>query len=105
MSLPDFLTAIGERYGLLPVYALIVAAAGVMAGSLRQLLGMLTIMTGVYVVMFRAFDLRRDFDIFQLAERLGLNPDVADGLATAGFVFGLGLAVYALKRLFLRRRS
>jgi len=36
---------------------------------LRQLLTMPTIMTGVYVVMFRAFDLKRDLDVFRLAVR------------------------------------
>lgn len=103
MGLTDFLTAIGEQYGLLPVYALIVAWAGVQAGTLRQLLTMLSIMTGVYVVMFRAFDLKRDLDVFGLAERFNLHPDAANGIAAASFVFGLGFAVYGLKRLVVRR--
>ncbi|KAF0178308.1 MAG: hypothetical protein IV086_02630 [Hyphomonadaceae bacterium] len=103
MSLNDLFQLIAENYGLLPAYALIVASAGVMAGSVKQLLGMLTIMTGVYVTMFRAFDLKRDLDVFQLAERFGLDANVANGVAGALFVFGLGFAVFGVKRLIVRK--
>jgi hypothetical protein len=103
MGVTDFLQAIGETYGLLPVYTLIVASAGVMAGTVKQLLGMLTIMAGVYVTMFRAFDLKRDLDVFHLTERFGLDANVANGVAGALFVFGLGFAVYGVKRLVVRK--
>jgi hypothetical protein len=105
MGVIEFLQAIGERYGLLPVYAMIVAAGGFSAASLRNLLVVLSIMTGLYVTMFRAFNLGADLDVFGLAERFGLSADVANGLAAAVFVFGIGFAAYGLKRLVVRRKD
>lgn len=103
MNLTDLLTLIAEKYGLLPVYALIVAFAGVTASSVKQLLGMLAIMAGVYVTMFRAFNLGGDLDVFGFAERFSLHPDIVNGVSAALFVFGLGFAVYGVKRLFVRK--
>ena len=104
MGLSDFFQFVAERYGLVPVYALIIAAGAVQAGSVRQLLTILSIMAGVYVVMFKAFDLGRGFDVFGLAARFGLSADAANGLAAAAFVFGLGFLVYSAKRLIVRRK-
>ena len=103
MSLNDLFQMIAETYGLLPVYALIVAYMGFSASSVRQLLTMLMIAAGVYVTMFRAFNLSADLDVFKLAERFGLHRNVANGVAGALFVFVLGFAVYGLKRLIVRK--
>ena len=103
MDISDMYESIAEQYGLLPVYALIVAGGAWQAGSLRHLLTMLVIMTGIYAVMFKAFDLKQGLDVFGLAERLGLSGDAANGVAAAVFVFGLGFVVYGLKRLVVRR--
>jgi hypothetical protein len=103
MGLNDFFELIATNYGLLPVYALIIAFAGVTAGSVKHLLTMLAIMAGVYVTMFRAFNLGAGLDIFNLAARFNLHPDVANGVAAALFVFGLGFAVYGVKRLVIRK--
>lgn len=105
MDVTGFLQAIGERYGLLPVYALIIAAGGVQAASLRRLLPMLGILFSVYVVMFKAFDLKRDLDVFGLAEGFGLSADVANAIAAAIFVLVIGFAAYGVKRLFVRSKT
>ncbi len=105
MTLTDLSTLIAERYGLVPVYALIITAGAVQAGSVRQLLTVLAIMAGVYAVMFKAFDLGRGFGVFGLAARFGLSADAANGLAAAAFVFGLGFVVYDVKRLVVRRKA
>ena len=60
----DLLTQFGAEYGLLPVYALIIAFAGFSAHSLKHLLMMLGISSGVYIAMFRAFDLKKNLDIW-----------------------------------------
>lgn len=104
MTLTDLFTLIAERYGLVPVYALIITAGAIQASSVRQLLPMLGIMLGVYAVMFKAFDLGRGVDVFGLAGRFGLGADAANGIAAAVFVFGLGFLVYGGKRLVVRRR-
>ncbi len=103
MSLNDLFQTIAENYGLLPVYALIVAYMGLQASTVRQLLTMLMIAVGVYVTMFRAFNLGAGLDVFGLAERFSLHPDVANGVAAAIFVFGLGFAAYGVKRLIVRK--
>jgi hypothetical protein len=104
MDVSDFLTAFGAEYGLLPVYALIIGWAGFQASSLRHLLMMLGILSGVYIIMFRAFDLKKDLDVFGLSERFGLSHDTANGAAAGLYVFGIGFAAYGLKRLILRRK-
>ena len=98
----DLLTQFGAEYGLLPVYALIIAFAGFSAHSLKHLLMMLGISSGVYIAMFRAFDLKKDLDIFGLSDRFGLSHDTANGIAAGLYVFGIGFALYGLKRLVLR---
>jgi hypothetical protein len=105
MDAMDLLTQFGAEYGLLPVYALIIGWAGFSANSVRHLLMVLGILTGVYVTMFRAFDLKKDLDIFGLSEHFGLSHDAANGVAAALYVFGIGFAVYGLKRLALRRKA
>lgn len=105
MGVTDILQLIGERYGLLPVYALIVAFASATASSVRTLLVALTIMAGVYATMFKAFDLGHGFDVIGLQARFGLSADVANGIAAAVFVYGLGFAVYGAKRIFVQRRA
>jgi len=107
MDLNDLFTLIAEKYGLLPVYALIVTFAGLTAGSVKQLLMMLGIMAGVYVTMFKAFNLGAGFnaiglDVLGLAARFKLHQDAANGIAAAVFVFGLGFAVFGVKRLLVR---
>ena len=62
----------------------------------RIALTMLSVMVGVYAVMFKAFDLARGFDVFGWAARFGLSADVANGFAAAVFVFGLGFLVYGV---------
>jgi hypothetical protein len=101
MTLMDMLTFFGERYGLLPIYAVIVAISGFQASTLRQLLMILAIQCGLYVTLFRAFDLGGSLDVFGWAARYNLKPDIANGLAAAAFVFGLGFAVFGLKKLAL----
>jgi hypothetical protein len=103
MDLYDLPKLIAEKYGLVPVYALIITAGAIQASSVRQLLTALAIMAGVYAVMFKAFDLGRGFDVFGLAARFGPSADVANGIAAGVFVFGLGFLVYGAKRLVVRR--
>jgi hypothetical protein len=102
MDAMDLITQFGAEYGLLPVYALIIGFASLSAHSVKHLLMMLGILTGVYVTMFRAFDPKKDLDIFGLSARFGLSHDAANGIAAGLYVFGIGFAVFGLKRLILR---
>mgnify|MGYP003529949469 CR=1 FL=1 len=102
MEITDLFQIIAEQYGLVAVYALIVAWAGFQANSVKHLLMMLSIMGGVFVVMFQTFDLKRDLDVFGLAERFGLTPDFANAVAALLMTYVLGFAVFGVKRLFHR---
>lgn len=102
MGETDFLTAVAQDYGLVAVYALIIAWAGFQASSVRQLLMQLSIMAGVFVVMFQTFDLKRDLDVLHLSERFGLHPDVGNAIAAVLLTYVLGFAIFGLKRLFHR---
>jgi len=102
MDLNGLLQFIAEHYGLVAVYALIIAWAGVQAHGVKHLLLMLSIMGGVFVAMFQAFDLKRDLDVFGLAERLGLSPAFANAIAALLLTYVLGFAVFGVKRLFHR---
>lgn len=102
MDFNGFFQFIAEQYGLVAVYALIIAWAGFQANNVKHLLMLLSIMGGVFVVMFQTFDLKQDLDVFGIAERLGLNPNFANGVAALLLTYVLGFAVFGLKRLFHR---
>jgi hypothetical protein len=103
MNAADIFQVIGERFGLLPVYALVIGAAGFSASSLRHLLTVLVMLAGLYITMFQAFDLKQGLDVFGLAERFGLNADIGNGVVAVIYVFGIGVAVYGVKRMFVRK--
>lgn len=103
MDIEGLIRFIAEEFGVLTVYGLTAAAAGLFATGLQHLVKLLAILTFVFVAMFRAFDLGQNIDVFHLAERFGLSPVAADGIAAAVFTFGIALAVYGLKRIVLRR--
>jgi hypothetical protein len=103
MGLTEFIGFIGKNFGLLPIYAVIIVISAFQASNFRHLLTVLTLQCGIYITMFQAFNLGKSLDVFGLADRSGIYPDLANGIAAGIFVFGLGLAVYGLKRLIVRR--
>jgi hypothetical protein len=105
MDLTDLFQFIGERFGLLPVYAIIIAAAGFSARDLRGLLMVLGILGGLYITLFQVFDLKQTLDVFGLSERFGLNADLANMIAAVIYVAGIGGLAHSLRRLFFRRKT
>jgi hypothetical protein len=55
--------------------------------------------------MFQAFDLKQTIDLFGLAQRLGLAPDIANAIAAVIYVVVIGGGVYGVKRILVRRRK
>jgi hypothetical protein len=105
-SFISVVNTIGEHYGLLPAYAIIISFGAIMSTSGKHLLFVLSIMAGVYVVMFQAFNLQGKllpFDIAPLLPAqdlpLGLTMDIVNKIAAFIFVYVIGFAVYGLKRL------
>ena len=58
---------VGEHYGLLPAYAIIISMGAFIAASRKHLLFVLSIMAGVYVVMFQSFNLQAKLLPFDLS--------------------------------------
>ena len=97
---------VGTNYGLLPAYAIIITAGALAATSTKQLLFMLAIMAGVYVVMFQTFALQMKLLPIDIAGLLtahglpaGLSADLVNKIAAFIFVYVIGFTVYGLKRL------
>jgi hypothetical protein len=97
---------VGEHYGLLPVYAIIIAFAGIISANRKHLLVMLSIMGGVYVAMFKEFNLQGKLFSFDILTFLptheppfGLTLDQVNKVAALVFVYVIGFTVYGVKRL------
>jgi hypothetical protein len=99
-------TYVGEHFSLLPAYVIIISMGAFMAHSIKHLLFVLSIMAGVYITMFQAFNLQAKllpFDVSALlaghALPAGLTMDHVNKIAALVFVYIIGFAVYGLKRL------
>lgn len=97
---------VGEHYGLLPAYAIIITIAALFANNKKHLLFMLSIMGGVYITMFKAFNLQGKlftFDVMALLPNhelpAGLTLDHVNKIAALLFVYLVGFTVYGMKRL------
>jgi hypothetical protein len=97
---------VATNYGLLPAYAIIISTGAIVATSTKQLLFMLSIMAGVYVVMFQTFSLQMKLLPIDIASMLSahglpasLSADLVNKIAAIIFVYVIGFTVYALKRL------
>jgi hypothetical protein len=96
---------VGEHYGLLPAYAIVISTGGIMATSRKHLLFVLSIMAGVYAVMFQSFNLQAKLLPFDISTVMavhelpfGLTVDHINKIAAFIFVYVIGFAVYGLKR-------
>ncbi len=103
---------IGEHYGLLPAYAIIISTGAFMSHSIKHLLFMLSIMAGVYITMFQAFNLQAKVLPFDASALLagqtlpaGVTMDLVNKAAALVFVYILGFAVYGLKRLAVPKEA
>jgi hypothetical protein len=102
----------GEHYGLLPAYAIIISMGAFMSTSIKHLLLVLSIMGGVYVTMFKAFDLQAKVLPFDVSALLaghtlpaGVTMDHVNKIAALVFVYIIGFAVYGLKRLAVPKEA
>ena len=103
---------VGEHYGLLPAYAIIISMGAFTATSRKHLLFVLSIMAGVYVVMFQSFNLQAKLLPFDLSALLAglelpfeLTMDHVNKVAALIFVYVIGFAVYSLKRLAVPKEA
>jgi hypothetical protein len=97
----DLMTAFAEQFGLLPLYAVIIAFGGFTATQFRNLITIMTIMSGVYITMFKAFNLGAQFGPINLARYLPVSQGVGNMISAVIFVYAIGFTAYGLKRLFV----
>lgn len=95
----DLMKEIAAQFGLLPLYALIIAFAAFSAGSVRHLITVLTILSGIYITMFKAFNLGAQFGPANIAQYLPVSPDIGNMISAVIFVYAIGFVIYGLKRL------
>jgi hypothetical protein len=91
----------GEQFGLLPLYAVIIAYLGFSASNLRHLLMVMSILCGVYIAMFKAFNLKAKFGIIDVTQFLPVSQEIGNMVVAAVFVYLIGFAAYGLKRAFV----
>ena len=96
---------IGEHYGVLPVYAIIVAIAGFSATSFKHLFFVLSIACGVYITMFKTFNLKGKFGMFDLTQYIPISQDFGNMITAVVYVVAIGLAAYGIKRVFVAQRA
>ena len=103
---------VGAHYGLLPAYAIVISMGAIMSISRKHLLFVLSVMAGVYVVMFQAFNLQAKLVPFDISGLLpvqhlpfDLTMDQVNKSAALVFVYVIGFAVYGLKRLAVPKEA
>ncbi len=96
----DLMKEFGAQFGLVPLYAVIIAYGGFTASNIRNLLFVLSIMCGVYITMFKAFNLKARFGMIDVTQYLPVSSDTGNLLVAAAFVYVIGFAAYGAKRMF-----
>lgn len=94
---------IGEQFGLVPLYALIIAFLGFSASNLKHLLMILSILCGLYITMFKSFNLKAKFGVIDVTQFLPVSQDTGNMIVAAVFVYIIGIAAFGLKRAFISR--
>jgi len=97
----DIMKVIAEQFGLVPLYALIIASAGFTAGSFKHLIFVLGILCGIYVTMFQAFNLKAQFGAIDITQYVPVTQDVGNMIVAGAFVYIIGFAAYGAKRMFV----
>ncbi len=97
----DVMQTIADQFGLVPLYALIIAFAGLTAGSLKHLIFVLGILSGVYITMFKTFDLRAQFGPVDITQYVPVSQDAGNMIVAVMLVYAVGFAAYGAKRAFV----
>lgn len=88
----------GEQFGLVPLYAVIIAFLGFSASNIKHLLMVLSILCGVYITMFQSFNLKAKFGFIDVTQFLPVSQDTGNMIVAAVFVYIVGFAAYGVKR-------
>jgi hypothetical protein len=100
-EMTDLMKVFAEQFGLLPLYAVIIAFGAFNAAHFRSLITILTIFCGLYITMFKAFNLGAQFGPANVGRYLPVSQDVGNMISAVIFVYAIGFAAYGAKRLFV----
>lgn len=101
----ELITALAEDFGILPLYAGIIAIGGFTSSNIRQLTMFLGIACGVYVTMFKVFNLKAKFGVVDLTQYLPVPQDIGNVIAAVVFVGVIGIAAFGMRKAFSSRKS
>lgn len=101
----DLMKEIAAQFGVLPLYAVLIATGAFSAGSLRHLIMMMGLFCGLYITMFKTFNLGAQFGPANIGNYLPVSPDVGNAISAVIFVYAIGFAVYGIKRLFVSQAA
>jgi len=96
---------VAEQFGLVPLYAIIIAVAGFGAGGFKHLIFVLGILSGVYITMFKAFNLKAQFGPIDITQYVPVTQDVGNMIMAVIFVYTLGFVAYGAKRVFVPQNA
>lgn len=97
----EFTGEFAEQFGLIPLYAAIVAYSGFTASGVRHLIFVLGILCGIYVTLFKALNLKMQLGLVDFMQYLPVSQDVGNIIVAVLFVYLIGFAAYGVKRMFV----
>ncbi len=101
----DLITLFVKEFGLLPLYAVIITYIGFSAPTFGALFMSLSIVCGVYITMFKAFNLKAQIGIIDFTQYMPVSEDIGNLIIAVLFVYMIGLTAYGLKRVFVSQDS
>src|SRR5262245_58297890 len=97
----DAIRLFAEQFGLLPLYAILIAIAGFGASRLNHLIFALRILSSGYITMFKAFNLKAQFGPIDITQYVPVTQDLGNMIVAVIFVYLIGFAAYGAKRMFM----
>jgi hypothetical protein len=101
----ELMKTFGEQFGLVPLYAAIIAFGGFTATNFKHLIMVMGIFCGLYITMFKAFNLKSQFGPVDVTQYLPVSQDTGNMIVAAVFVYAVGFAAYGLRRAVFTRRA
>lgn len=95
----ELMKTFGEQFGLVPLYAVIIAVGGFTAMNLKHLIMVMGIMSGIYITMFKAFNLKAQFGPLDVTQYIPVTQEAGNMITAVAFVYLTGFVAYGLKRL------
>jgi hypothetical protein len=101
----DIMKAFAEQFGLAPLYAVIIAYVSFNAINFRHLITLISILSGVYIAMFKAFNLKAQFGVVDVTQYLPVSKDSGNMIVAVAFVCVIGFTAYGVKRIYVSQRG